>query len=112
MGKYATYRKRGRHTPTPSGLPVPQTPLLYVDQNHLYSDAVSLPDTAGTMRLWFSATEAGEYDHIATTAPALAFEWANIVQLESGWFKVNQTGGGVQFAGTSPLSAAFEYEVA
>ena len=110
MGKYATYRKRGSHAAGPSGLPVPQTPVLGTQDDDLISEQASIPDPGGTIRLFFFETEEGEYTQIQGSPPAPLINWSELTVLESGFFKVDQVGGGTNYAGTSPRSAPFEYE--
>jgi len=110
MGKYATYRKRGSHVDTVSGLPVPETPLLFEVEEALHSSCASQPDAGGIVRLFFFNPEEEEYEQIGFTDPAADITWADHAIIVSGFYKVDQVGGGVDFAGTSPRSAPFEHE--
>jgi hypothetical protein len=110
VGHYATYRKRGAHTDTPSALPVPETPTFGLQDDDLISEQPSFPDPNGTVRLFFCETEFGAYVLSDQRAAQALINWTDLQATESGWYKVDQQGGGTNFAGTSPLSAAFEYE--
>jgi len=108
MGKYATYRKRGSHTDTPSALPAPGMPVISEQEGDLLQESASFQNTNGTVTLEYAEDSAGPWTYDSTEEWAVGVSWGETSQLGENYYRAYETGGGVQLAGQSPYSNIFD----
>jgi len=110
MGRWAQARRRGRKEGLEAGLPQPPAPTLGESGGMLTVYSQSLPDTGGTLKIWFAEEAPPGGDPVATHAWASEWEWQEISETNPGYYWAGQTGGGLEYAGDSPLSEPYEVE--
>lgn len=103
MGKWSTYRKRGRTTGfiplEPPPAPVLSTPGGYVRQT-----AAGVDDSGGTIELWSSIDDGAEWEQFDVAAWEAAHTWGTVASFGSCWLRACEVGNGAAYGGQSDWS--------
>ena len=108
MGKYATYRMRGRGQPLTAPLGPPPTPTLDGIDDELVQLSGAVSDVGGIIKIEYSFTGVGGWVLVGDVPWEGSHSWGLLDTLDEGFYRAWEVGNGTDYAGLSEKTESFE----
>jgi len=105
MGKYATYRMRGRGTPAGRGVGPPPCPQLEVAEDELLQTSNDTEWQGALLTLYSSPDGLAQWDLYDQAGAEAVYSWGRADLLPDAYYRATETGNGIDYIGESAPSA-------